>query len=331
MTKIKYIIPIVLLIISCTERIDIELNEGDNNRLVVEGGITNEQKVHEIKLSRTGSYFLNQQTPVELGANVTVTDGEKIFVFSDDDDDGVYQTNPDVAGTVGKTYTLNIKLITGEEYTANYTMRELTPMDSINYNYTDSYYDIPQEEASYYIQLYAHEKPGVGDAYMWYLYINSELDSDTLREITFVDDNEVDGNYIHDWAVYTIEDYKITEDVTTVGIEMRSISYDHYDFNISLMLETDWNGGMFQGPPANIPSNISNGGMGFFYASATNYLEIPVYLIQGKHDFNSPTILVEEFFNNILRNNADQFFCFSSLCRKSINFLCTKFYGNSMN
>lgn len=286
MKKIKniiYILP-VFLFLACTERIDIELNEGDNNRLVVEGGITNQPKVHQIKLSRTGSYFLNEKTPMELGAEVSVTDGDNIFTFLDNNNDGIYETLPGVAGEAGKTYTLNIKLQSGEEYTSEYYMRPINPMDSIKYVYEDNVFtgNPHEKDAFYKILLYAQEKEGEGDAYMWNLYINGELDTDTLREKTFVWDQEVDGNYIHDWEVYYIESDKIVDDETMIGIEMASISHEHYNYNIAFMLETDWRGGMFDGPPANIPSNISDGALGFFYASAVHYLEIPIYYKRNK-------------------------------------------------
>jgi hypothetical protein len=49
---------------------------------------------------------------------------------------------------------------------------------------------------------------------------------------------------------------------------MISISKAYYDFLTALMIETVWRGTPWDGPPANIPGNISNGGKGFFRASA---------------------------------------------------------------
>ena len=65
-------------------------------------------------------------------------------------------------------------------------------------------------------------------------------------------------------------------DTLKVTVEMHSISRKYYDFLVAIALETEFNGDLFSGPPANIPSNISNGGLGFFIASAvtTEYIEI---------------------------------------------------------
>ena len=60
---------------ACTEGIDIDLNEGENNRLVVAGEITNEPGPYSVRLTRSTSYFYNQPAPAELGAKVTISDG----------------------------------------------------------------------------------------------------------------------------------------------------------------------------------------------------------------------------------------------------------------
>ncbi len=48
---------------------------------------------------------------------------------------------------------------------------------------------------------------------------------------------------------------------------MYSISKAYYEFLSALMVETIWRGSPWDGPPANIPGNVSNGGNGFFRAS----------------------------------------------------------------
>ena len=60
---------------ACTESLDVDLNEGENNRLVVAGEITNEPGPYSVRLTRSTSYFYNQPAPAELGAIVTISDG----------------------------------------------------------------------------------------------------------------------------------------------------------------------------------------------------------------------------------------------------------------
>ncbi|MDF1549827.1 MAG: DUF4249 family protein, partial [Bacteroidales bacterium] len=113
----KHLIYIILLIsltlFSCTELIKIDLADGNSNRLVVEGSITNELKIHAVTLSRTGEYFLNQPTKRELNANVSISDGDTLINLFDPEGDGTYETDKEVAGKVGHTYTLDIELSNG--------------------------------------------------------------------------------------------------------------------------------------------------------------------------------------------------------------------------
>lgn len=262
-----FILFIYFLISSCSEIIDLDLNDAENNRLVVEGTITTEQKTHWIKLSRTSDYFINQPTNSELGAQVSISTDDTTFYYIDPDNDGVYETDKELSAKVEKTYTLHIQLSNGEQYSAESYLKPIHPMDSITYDYAKS--DIPVDEGYFYfINVFVQEPEPVGDYYLWEVFIDGKLESDTLRKKTFVSDEFVNGSYIADWSVYQIEESKITNDTTVIKLQMLSISKAEYEFKIAVLLETDFSGAGFNGPPANIPTNISNGAVGFFGASA---------------------------------------------------------------
>lgn len=266
-TKFISILFIYFLITSCTEVINLDLNKGENNRLVVEGSITTEKKIQWIRLSRSGDYFVNQSSSAELGAQVSVSTDDTTFNYIDPDNDGVYVTDKEVSAKAGKTYSLNIQLNNGEQFSAESYMKPILPMDSITYRYVKS--DIPVEEGYFYlINVFVQEPEPIGDYYLYELFIDGQLESDTLRKKTFVSDEFVNGNYIADWPVYQIEESKITKDTTTIKLQLLSISKAEYEFKVAVLLETDFSGAGFNGPPANIPTNISNGALGFFGASA---------------------------------------------------------------
>jgi hypothetical protein len=244
-----------------------DLNDAENNRLVVEGTITTEQKTHWIKLSRTSDYFVNQPASGELNAQVSISTDDTTFYYIDPDNDGVYETDKELSAKTGKTYTLNIRLSNGEQYSAESYLKPIHPMDSITYTYTKS--DIPVEEGYFYlINVFVQEPEPIGDYYLWEVFIDGKLESDTLREKTFVSDEFVNGSYIANWPVYQIEESQITNDTTIIKLQMLSISKAEYEFKIAVLLETDFSGAGFNGPPTNIPTNISNGAVGFFGASA---------------------------------------------------------------
>ncbi len=267
--------------ISCTEKFNINLVNGATNRLVVEGSITSEYKVHKVILSRTGEYFLNQPTTRELNALISITDGDTTMNLIDTANSGVYQTDKEIAGKPGKTYTLNITLSNGETYSASEFMKPILPMDSINYEYKKS--DLPFDDKYYYnINIFVQEPPTKGDYYQWELYLDNEIKTDTIRLKTFVSDELVNGAYVGNWTVYQLPDYKIDKDTVVARIQMLSISKEKYDFYMAILLETDYSGAGFSGPPSNVPSNISNGALGFFSASAVCGTETNIYRVKNK-------------------------------------------------
>ena len=280
MKKKQILILIIFsLFFSCTERIDFELNDGDNNRLVVEGGITSEYTKHRIKLSRTTSYFANQETPRELNAEVSVTDGDTTIFFTDENNDGIYETDS-VAGKLEKNYELNIKLQDGEVYTASAYMNPLdTQIDQLLYLYTDTLYDYSQN-FYYYIFLFVQEPVGIGDYYIFDLYIDNVLQTDTLREKTYMQDELIDGAYLEFIDIFAIPKNQLVNDITMVGVKMSSAPKERFEYHIAVLFETDFRGGMFDGPPANIPTNISGSALGYFWTSDVNYFEIPVFYQQ---------------------------------------------------
>ncbi|MBK7030017.1 MAG: DUF4249 family protein [Bacteroidales bacterium] len=82
-TGILYVLVTGLILLSsCTERIEIEL-EDDFARLVVEGAITTDTMPHTIKLTTTSSYYYNQPAPVVQHAIVSISDGTETFLLNE--------------------------------------------------------------------------------------------------------------------------------------------------------------------------------------------------------------------------------------------------------
>jgi len=102
--RIKNILPVLFVlafILSCTERIELPLDES-SVKLVVEGTITTNTSVHTIYLTETTNYYYNQKPPAVTGAEISITDGETITRLSETSP-GVYQTSPGFKGVVGMT------------------------------------------------------------------------------------------------------------------------------------------------------------------------------------------------------------------------------------
>jgi len=119
----------------------------------------------------------------------------------------------------------------------------------------------------YDVLFYGNEPEPLGNNYMYLVYINDVLYSDTISEITFANDEFVNGMYVSDYQVYRIREADIADGGSKVTLEMYSITANYFDFLNALMLETVWKGSPWDGPPANVPGNISNGARGYFRAS----------------------------------------------------------------
>ena len=92
--------------------------------------------------------------------------------------------------------------------------------------------------------------------------------TDTINTKRFEADDFVNGTYFNSWTVFEIEEDRIEKEEVEIRLQMRSISKEKFEFYMAIVLETDFSGSFFSGPPSNVPSNISNGALGFFSASA---------------------------------------------------------------
>jgi len=99
--------------------------------------------------------------------------------------------------------------------------------------------------------------------------------TDTITEIGISDDRFFNGNYTYGAPVYHLSEKNPVEALNpgdTVTLMMSSITKEYYNFIVELMDETfEFRNPLFSGPPANISTNISNDGVGFFAAYSTTY------------------------------------------------------------
>jgi hypothetical protein len=268
MKKILYPILILLIAVTaCTEPFDTELDSG-YTRLVVQGSISNELKAHQVILTKSADYFSNTPAPKVTGAIVSISDGENIYDLTEISD-GLYETNP-ITGVPGKTYTLSINT-EGDDYEASCYLNFCPPIDSIHFGYYDlSDYDIIDSSAS--VLLNAQEPETPDNYYMWNVYRNGVLETDTLNDYIFADDEFINGNYMVDIEVGWMRKAEVGD---TIDLEMLSITEEYYNYLYQVLSVTDWDMGPFGGPPANPTGNIkeliddgnkNNDPLGFFLA-----------------------------------------------------------------
>ena len=262
---------LIFALSSCTEEIAFDLNEEGFDRLVVEGFITNQVKSHEVRLSRTTSYFNEQSPQAVTGASVNVSNGVDSWVMTEDPiGSGIYYTPVDAFGIVGQTHQLTIET-DGETYVAIDQMAPVATLDSVAVVY--ELFPFPDEDEEFpgfwNVNIWTLETPGTEDFYRWRTFINGVTASDTTRFSSYANDQGFDGA---DLTGFTIEEY--TEDAMEIGdvitLEQHGISRSYYNMIQAVTDQTEAEGGLFDPPPANVPSNVSNGALGFFSASSVS-------------------------------------------------------------
>ena len=252
----------MIILSACTERIEIELDE-TYSRLVVEGEFTDEANNHRVVLSKTSDYFANEPAPIVSGAIVSITDGNNTFPLTETAP-GIYETAANVKGVPENVYTLNISNVdidndgTDETYTASTLMRPVAPVDSIQIEFRKDWGEI------WTVKAYALDPPST-DYYMFNVYSNGILLSDTIDEVFIVDDLLFNGNYTNGIVSQFFEEDE-ADIGDTITFEMSGITKQYFDFLYELQTEAAFSAPMFSGPPANIKGNISNGALGFFAA-----------------------------------------------------------------
>lgn len=304
MKRIFYILIIssICFTYSCIEQFDLNLPE--ESRLVVDGLITNETGPYYIRLteSRNNLYFdpymdslyiftgilggksikdalviissddgqtdtlvAGQDSIAELYLN---ENGEYVYTIPSDNLHGIkyggYQTTT-LKGEIGVNYFLRI-IWKGKEYNASCILPDLPQVDSITYNKVKAavgkddyfvpkiYFREPKNEKNYYLFNFS------GNNRVWgYSILNDEFLGDYVNGVDVFKGESVDW-----WmTAYPYAKQEFT-------ISMESITEEAFDFYQALINQYKNDGGSYSPAPASPPTNIGNGGLGFFRASSVN-------------------------------------------------------------
>ena len=108
--KLIYLIIACAFFNSCKKDIDIDIEEGENNILVVEGYITTEANTHVVKLSKSTNYYFSDGTVPLSGASVNIKDNISTFTLTESPDNpGEYLTDSIFAAKEFRYYCPKLK------------------------------------------------------------------------------------------------------------------------------------------------------------------------------------------------------------------------------
>ena len=263
---------VTVTLFGCTEVVEFDVGK-QNPIIVVDGEINTLIKSHTIELTYSTDVFNDDPAPPVKGANVTIQDDRYTHILTEIEP-GIYETLDTVRGYENQDYKLSIEK-DGNYYSAQETLKPVGDIDCAFLLAGDSSSLFLGDE--YLILMSGQEPKGLGDYYLWNYYEDGILISDTVTEKWYGDDEIVDGSDFTGVLVVLIDTEKVDPYNKTMMLEMKSISEGYYDYLYGLQLET-YRGSPFDGPPANPPTNMSEGAIGFFRATDVSRKDMCIVL-----------------------------------------------------
>jgi hypothetical protein len=248
---------------SCEQQTDWPLDELSGDFIVVDGNITSEVKLQEIRLQKPVSN--PNDDPVAVGgADVIVSTEDNVYNFREDPArPGVYQSEEAFGGKAGKTYSLIISH-DNRIISAKATMVQATDFIFLRYvrqNNTKLFRIVwvanpynARRPAMYEILLDWSSVPG---------YENADPGS-TKARLLYYTLPTLDVSQIFAPSLETV----LFPPGTLITEKRYSLAPAHAEFIRALLSETNWQGGLFNSAAANLPTNLSNNATGYFGACA---------------------------------------------------------------
>jgi hypothetical protein len=288
--KKQSLLYLFLLLAACTERIDIE-TEDSKPVIAIYGIINDELEYQEIRISKSSPFFDDQPNAGVSGASVTVTSSEGArYEFVEHEHMPGYYHSSRWTAKAGVRYDLTVTVDfdhdgTTEQYKAFTTILPPTYLDSIKF--------VPAKVMGHlnYLLLAYGQDAVSEDYYLFRFTVNGSSISEKLSRYVITDDALFNGQKIDGLILRWFDDISNWENDTPenrvnsvylktgdkLEMKMSLIPKGYYDFIEQCVAEIRRENPLFGTPPANIVTNISNGGVGYFsgYCATKISTEVP--------------------------------------------------------
>ena len=247
-----------LLGFACEETIAWELQPAQDEYFVVEAILTNEMKHQQILLSLSFNELNGHPTPIP-DAQITVTVNNTVYPFIHQaQQPGQYLSEAPFQVFAKLDYQLDIQW-QGQSYQATSQLSNVAPIQKMNF--IQAGMDSLRIDPSFAPVINQNQQT-LHEVYVDWAHLTSQPPNQAkLLYFTF---NSVDPSQIVRPQTDTVT-FPIGSIIT---VKKYGLNDDYAGYLRSLALETQWKGGLLYGPSASLPSNISNGGLGFFSTCA---------------------------------------------------------------
>lgn len=234
-----------MLLTSCKKEINLKTDDKSGN-IVIEGNITNQPGPYYVRVTKSVALTDLNQYPAVTNATVIISDniGQKDtlqYVSA-----GRYKTTHLITAP-GNTYKLRVET-DGKSYTAESTMPQAVVLEDLIQK------SITLSGSVYYNILPVFTDPQqLGNRYLFIIHV---AESKSKSYSLFTDN--INNGMVNQREI-PMGDLSVGN---TVSVEMQCIGSNIYTYNLALNRTSGNN----QQTPANPPSNISNGALGYFSA-----------------------------------------------------------------
>ena len=252
MNTIKTLLIFLVLVaaVSCTEVMDIDLNEAPT-QVVIEGNIASGQ-APLIQITTSLGFNAPNDFPAVKGAVVSLEDSEGNIATLEEVADGIY-TSGEITGMIGETYSLNVD-VDNSLFSSVCEIPQIVKFDSILVEKDLEIFSFDSERDSVYeITVYFQDPPLEDNYYLFIEYRNGEQ----VASYTISDDYS-DGLYLERQLYNTDRELELGDNLR---IEMRCVTKEVYEYFHDLSSNN-----AMSATPTNPQSNIANAELGYFSA-----------------------------------------------------------------
>lgn len=298
MKRISLYLIFIISLLGCVEDFDFKLKKAEP-RIVVEGLITNKPGPYYIRVvkSKTGNINVNYNdtNPFKSDHAEPITDALIVVTDNKGQCDTLKYTVIDVYGNeYGESsynqgfykttnlkgipeHTYNLKIISeGKEYQASAYMAPVPKIDSLGYYLKKS--ELVGKGDSYIPLLYFKEPQDTINYYLIQLQEDFHLrifSSVVLWQFSILSDKllqpYVNGLNVSIGATPRgIVGFPAYQEGDSIYVALNSLSKEACSYYKVLLEQFDSDGGAYKPTPTSPPTNISNGGLGLFRASAVS-------------------------------------------------------------
>jgi len=231
MNKYIYIGVLVVVMSSCSDEIALPVTQ---EILVVEGWLTDQDTIQQVRLSRTVSFESENSSASVSNAIVHIRSNQESYQLFHENN-GVYLSDDDFAGISGRSYWIEIAL-DGHTITSNKeTMRSVPKLDSVYFDFFErqSEENSQFEELVYYPIGYFSDDGETQNFYRW-KFSRNDIPFTDPEDIFIQEDRFINGlDSIKN--EFTAFEYDLND---TISIELQEISFDAYEYLRLLRLQT---------------------------------------------------------------------------------------------